>query len=104
MEYTNKMYGLIPPNIYLLSSKFPVEYGYYGKRFNNLKFCLELYAAQNRCTIFCNGGEKISLNASIEYYRLFRCAYGYFYHGDISMREPLSYSNVIHSKYCKNIR
>ena len=74
MEYTNKMYGLIPPNIYFPLSKFPVEYGYHGKGLNNLMFYLELYAAQNRYSIFCNG-KKISSNASKKYYRLFRCTH-----------------------------
>ena len=86
---------MIPSNIFFPLSKFPVEYGYHRKGFNNLKYYLELNTAQNRYTIFCNGGENISSYTAIIYCRLFRCTHTDVYCGYISKRVSLSYIGIL---------
>ena len=53
MECTQSTLGLIPTHIYFPLSVFPIDNGYHGKGFNDLKQYLEIAAIKNGCTIIC---------------------------------------------------
>ena len=101
---THSHLGLIPANTYFPISKFPIESGYDGDGFKNLKKYLEIQSVKNGFNIFCNGGKNVSPLSTVKHYRMFKCTHARLYTNDIISRQSQEYRKVSYSYDRRNNR
>ena len=101
---TNPHLGLIPAITYFPISKFPIESGYDGDDFKDLKKCLEIQAVKNGYNIFCNGRKNVAPLSEIKHYRLFKCTHARLYTNDLISRQSQDYRKVSYSYDRRNNR
>lgn len=90
MNIIGSAYRLLLRKVYFDHCKYPIQYGYDGQSWNDLKKFLEICVANHGFNTFSSGGKNMNARNQ-EQYRVLICKYGVIYKNYVRERKQNKY-------------